>query len=122
MRYDSSEAGMRGKGNDCRLDAVLPGDVIEATDDGRDGKSCESLSDAPDVFLRLRGGREEEGGVSLAVGEPTRRAEGTACSEGLLEVTGEPVWRGDDTPSIVRIFASQSCRRYRGMVHERQES
>jgi hypothetical protein len=55
MRYEGSAAGSRGEGNDCRLDAgVLLG---EATEDGRDGKSCESLSDALDVFLRRSGGR-----------------------------------------------------------------
>jgi hypothetical protein len=106
MRYAGSEAGTRGEGNDCRLEVVLTRDVIEATDDGRDGKSCESLSDAPDVFLRLRAGRAGEGGVSLVVGEPMRRAEGTAGSEGLLEVIGGPIWRGDGTPSIARVFAN----------------
>jgi hypothetical protein len=106
MRYAGSEAGTRSEGNDCRLEDVLPGDVIEATNDGRDGKSCESLSDAPEVFLRLRAGRTGEGGVSLIVGVPMRRVEGTACSEVLLEVIGEPIWRGDGTPSIARVFAS----------------
>jgi hypothetical protein len=92
VRYEGSEAGTRGDGNDCLREAgLLLGDASEATDDGRDGKSCESLSEAPDVFLRLRGGRTYEGGVSLVVGEPIRRAEGTACSELLLEVTGEPI-------------------------------
>jgi hypothetical protein len=58
MRYVGSAAGSRGEGNDCRLDAgVLLGEAIEATEDGRDGKSCESLSDAPDVFLCRSGGR-----------------------------------------------------------------
>jgi hypothetical protein len=92
MRYEGSEAGTSGEENDCLLEAeLLLGDAIEATDDGRDGKSCESLSDAPDVFLRLRGGRTEEGRVSLVVGDPMRRAEGTACLEFLLDVIGEPI-------------------------------
>lgn len=30
--------------------------LVDETDDGRDGNSCESLLD-PDVFLRKRGGR-----------------------------------------------------------------
>jgi hypothetical protein len=29
---------------------------MDATEDGRDGKSCESLSDPLDVFLRVSGG------------------------------------------------------------------
>lgn len=58
IRYEGSEAGSRGEGNDCRLDAgLLLGDATEATEEGRDGKSCESLSEAPDVFLRRSGGR-----------------------------------------------------------------
>ena len=61
IRYEGSEAGSRGEGKDCRLDAgELLGDATEATEaieEGRDGKSCESLSEAPDVFLRRSGGR-----------------------------------------------------------------
>jgi hypothetical protein len=61
IRYEGSEVGSRGEGNDCRLDAgELLGDAteaIEAIEEGRDGKSCESLSEAPDVFLRRSGGR-----------------------------------------------------------------
>ena len=58
IRYEGSEAGSRGEGNDCRLDAgELLGDATEAIEEGRDGKSCESLSEAPDVFLRRSGGR-----------------------------------------------------------------
>lgn len=93
MRYEGSAAGSRGEGTDCRLDAgVLLGDAIEATEDGRDGKSCESLSEAPDVFLRRKGGRAWDGGVPPVVGEPTRKAEGTVISEGL-SLLGEPIWR-----------------------------
>lgn len=41
-----------------RLDAgVLLGGEIDATEEGRDGKSCESLFELPDVFLRASGGR-----------------------------------------------------------------
>jgi len=99
MRYEGSAAGSRGEGNDRRLDAgVLLGDAIEATEDGRDGKSCDSLSEAPDVFLRRSGGRAWMGGASPVVGEPTRKAEGTVISEVLL-LFGEPTWRGDGTPS-----------------------
>ena len=37
-------------------------------------------------------------------GEPTRRAVGIVCSEGLLVVTGEPIWRGDGTPSMAAVL------------------
>jgi hypothetical protein len=100
MRYEGSAAGTKGEGNDCRLDAgVLVGDAREATEDGRDGKSCESLSEAPDVFLRRSGGRADGAG-ELVVGEPTRKAEGTVISEDLL-LPGEPIWRGEGTPSTI---------------------
>jgi hypothetical protein len=52
-----SDVGMRGEGKDCfRGAGVLLGDVIDATEEGRDGKSWDSLSEALDV-LRLRGAR-----------------------------------------------------------------
>lgn len=58
MRYGCSAADIRGEGNDCRLVAeALLGDRGEATDEGRDGNNCDSLSEAPDVFLRASGGR-----------------------------------------------------------------
>lgn len=58
MRYDGSAAGARGDGKDVLRDcAVVLGGVLDTTEDGRDGKSCESLSDPPDVFLRVSGGR-----------------------------------------------------------------
>jgi len=97
MRYEGSEVRSSGEGTDCRLEAgVLVGDEIEATEDGREGKSCESLSEAADVLLRLGGGggRTSNCGVLRVVGEPMRKAEGTACSEGRLFGLGEPVWRG----------------------------
>jgi hypothetical protein len=58
MRYVESPAGVRGDGRDVlRKGPVVLGGVIDATEGGRDGKSCESLSDPPDVFLRASGGR-----------------------------------------------------------------
>ena len=57
-RYDGSTVGTKGDGKDVRLErGVLSGGVTDTTEPGRDGKSCESLSDAPDVFLCLSGGR-----------------------------------------------------------------
>ena len=77
-------------------------EVIEATEDGRDGKSCDSLSDPPDVLLRLRNGRAFHGGVPCsAAGEPARRTEGTESAEGLCGIVGEPIWRGDGTVSMI---------------------
>jgi hypothetical protein len=52
IRYEGSEAGSRG--GELLGDAT---EAIEAIEEGRDGKSCESLSEAPDVFLRRSGGR-----------------------------------------------------------------
>jgi hypothetical protein len=68
---------------------------MDATEDGRDGKSCESLSEPPEVFLRVRGGR------APTDGEPARRASGTLSTDGLLVVLGEPIWRGEGTPSML---------------------
>lgn len=102
MRYDGSVAGARGEGYEVRLDAaVLTGGLIEEIDEGREGKSCESLSE-PDVFLRARGGRLSHGACPLSVaGEPTRRALGTVSTEGLRADTGDPIWSGDGTPAII---------------------
>lgn len=99
IRYDGSAAGTRGEGYDARLDAVVvtSGDML-AIEAGRDGKSCESLSD-PDVFLRVSAGRAWDE-AAPTVGEPTRRAVGTLCSNGPLPVIGEPICSGDGTPSI----------------------
>ena len=92
MQYEGLEVRSSGEGNDCRLEAgVLAGDEIEATEDGREGKSCESLSEAPDVLLRLGGGRTSNGGVPRVVGEPMRKAAGTVCSESRLFGLGKPV-------------------------------
>lgn len=78
--------------------AVLVGGLGEAIEDGRDGKSCDNRSDAPDVLLRVGVGREPHGRVPCSVtGEPTRRADGTELSEGLLKNAEEPGWRGDGT-------------------------
>lgn len=91
MRREGSEVESRGEGNACRLEAGVPvGDAIEAAEDGRDGKSWESLSEAIDVLLRLSGGRTSNGGVPPIVGEPMRKAEGTVCLEGLLFPAGKP--------------------------------
>jgi hypothetical protein len=58
MRYDGSAAGVRGDGRDVLREwAVVIGGEIDTTEDGRDGNSCESLSEAPEVFLRVRDGR-----------------------------------------------------------------
>lgn len=97
MRYDGSAAGVRGDGRDVRRDcAVVLGGVIETTDDGRDGNSCESLSEPPDVFLRASGGRAWD----PIAGEPTRRAVGTGSEKDPLAVVGEPICRGDGTPAM----------------------
>jgi hypothetical protein len=85
MRYDGSAAETRGDGKDVLREwAVVVGRVIDATEDGRDGNSCDSLSEPPEVFLRVRGGRDWP-----ITGEPARRAEGSVLVAGLL-VLGEP--------------------------------
>jgi hypothetical protein len=85
MRYDGSAAGVNGEGREVRLDcADVVGGEIDAIEDGRDGNSCDSLSDPPEVLLRRSGGRACE-----VAGEPARRAAGTASGEGL-SVLGEP--------------------------------
>jgi hypothetical protein len=38
--------------------------------------------------------------VSPVVGEPTRKAEGTVISEGLV-LLGDPTWRGEGTPCMI---------------------
>jgi hypothetical protein len=87
MRYDGSAAGARGDGKDVLREWVVEmGGDIDATEDGRDGNSCESLSEPPEVFLRVRGGRA----WAAAAGDPTRRAEGTVSIAGLL-VFGEAI-------------------------------
>ena len=98
MRYDGSAAGVSGEGRDVLRDcAVVLGGVTEATEDGRDGNSWESLSDPPDVFLRASGGRA----WAPIAGEPARRAVGTVSEKGPLVVVGEPIWRGDGTPAML---------------------
>lgn len=76
---------------------MVTGGEIDATEEGRDGNSCESLSDAPEVFLRVNGGRAWE----VTVGDPARRADGTVSAEGLLVVFGEPTCSGNGTPAMV---------------------
>lgn len=100
VRWEGSAAGTKGEGNDVRRDCgVLVDGEMDAAEDGRDGNSCDSLLELPDVFLRTSGGRVWDVGVPRA-GDPARSAEGTDCSEGLLIVAGEPIWRGDGTPSM----------------------
>ena len=70
---------------------------METTEAGLDGKSCESLSDPPEVFFRTSGGRE----WAPTAGEPARRAVGTVSPNGDLAVVGEPIWSGDGTPAMV---------------------
>lgn len=109
IRYEGSVAGTSGDGNEVRLDepGVSRG-LIEATDAGRDGKSCESLSE-PEVFCRFRGGREDDAGVSLpTAGEPARRAVGTESTEGFLVVAGEPTLSGEGTSSMFALHAPGS--------------
>jgi hypothetical protein len=49
---------VRGDGRDVLREwAVVIGGEIDTIEDGRDGNSCESLSEAPEVFLRVRDGR-----------------------------------------------------------------
>jgi hypothetical protein len=97
-------AGVRGEGYDVRLEAaLLTGGLIEEMDEGREGKSCDNLSE-PDVFLRTSGGRLSQGAFPLSTaGEPTRRAFGTESIEGFRVVTGDPIWRGDGTWSMAGI-------------------
>jgi hypothetical protein len=66
---------------------MVLGGVIDATEAGRDGKSCESLSDPPEVFLRCSGGRA----VAPTTGEPARKAAGTVSTEGFLVEAGVPI-------------------------------
>jgi len=97
MRYDGSAAGVSGDGRDVlREGAVVFGGVMEMTEDGRDGNSCDSRSDPPDVFLRVSGGRA----WVPTVGDPARSAEGTVSAKGFLLVVGEPSWRGNGTPAM----------------------
>jgi hypothetical protein len=97
IRYDGSAAGARGDGSDVLRDcAVVVGGETEATEDGRDGKSCESRSEPPEVFLRVSGGRA----WALIAGEPARRTVGTASTEGFLAVCAAPICSGDGTPAI----------------------
>jgi hypothetical protein len=87
-----------------RLDAVLlTGGLMEEIDEGREGKSCDNLSE-PDVFLRTSGGRVSQGAYPLSVaGEPTRRAFGNESVEGFRVVTGDPIWSGDGNWSMTGI-------------------
>jgi hypothetical protein len=85
MRYDGSAAGTSGDGSDVLREwVVVVGGEIDATEDGRDGNSCESLSEPPEVFLRVRDGRDWS-----IVGDPARRAKGIVSVADLL-VFGEP--------------------------------
>jgi hypothetical protein len=80
MRYDGSAAGTRGDGNDVLREwAVVLGGEIDATEDGRDGNSCDSLSEPLEVFLRVKGGR-----YWPIAGDPARRAGGIVSVVGLL--------------------------------------
>ena len=98
IRYVGSAAGVSGGGRDVlRECAVVIGGEIDTIEDGRDGNSCESLSEAPEVFLRVRGGRA----WGPTVGEPARRAAGTSSSEDCLLVFGEPTCSGNGTPAMV---------------------
>jgi hypothetical protein len=57
MRYVGSAAGVSGDGRDVlRECAAVTGGDIDTIEDGRDGNSWESLSEAPEVFLRVRDG------------------------------------------------------------------
>lgn len=77
-------AGSRGDGCDVRrkeLPVVTGVGVSDEKDDGRDGKSCDSLFD-PDVFFRVSGGRTSHGALLRSVaGEPTRSVAGTASTD-----------------------------------------
>jgi hypothetical protein len=98
IRYDGSAAGARGDGSDVLRDwAVVVGGETETTEDGREGNSCESRSEPPEVFLRVSGGRA----WAPIAGEPARRTVGTASTEGLLVVCAAPICNGDGTPAIV---------------------
>lgn len=104
MRYDGSAAGVNGEGNDVRRDcALVVGGETDAIEDGRDGNSCDSLSDPPEVFLRVSGGRAWE-----VAGEPARSTVGTASGEGLLFLGG-PTWSGSGTPAIIPQASSLAC-------------
>jgi hypothetical protein len=100
IRYAGSLAGMRGDGYDVRLDAegVSTG-LMEEAEGGRDGNNCERRSE-PDVFFRMRGGREKLEAPPATVGEPARRAVGTLSPEAFLAMAGEPTRSGEGTPSM----------------------
>ena len=79
MRYDGSAAGTRGEGKEARRETeTLSRGVVDAIEAGRDGKSCDSLSDPLDGFLRSSGGRASKDSVSPIAGDPTQRAVGMA--------------------------------------------
>jgi len=103
IRYEGS-AGAKGEGWDVRLEAD-PEAPIDATEEGRDGNSCDTLSE-PEVFC-LMGGRRW---APSTAGEPIRRAVGTCSTEGFLAAAGEPAWRGEGNPSMaasVRVDCSE---------------
>lgn len=100
IRYAGSLAGTRGDGYDVRLDAEgVSRGLMEAAEGGREGKSCERRSE-PEVFFRMRGGREKPDAPPATVGEPARRAVGTLSTEGFLVTAGEPTRSGEGTPSM----------------------
>lgn len=81
------------------------GPEIEATEEGRDGNSCDTRSEL-DVFC-LMGGRRWS-----RAGDPTRKAVGTFSTEGFLLAVGEPAWRGEGNPSMAALYACsllQAC-------------
>lgn len=94
-------AGIKGDGCEVRPEAApVTVGLADDMDDGRDGKSCESLLD-PDVFFRVSGGRVSHGALPRSVtGDPTRRAAGIASIGDLRPAFGEPIWSGDGTSSI----------------------
>lgn len=61
-------------------------ELVDETDDGLEGYSCESLLD-PLVFLRTRDGRVSHCTLECPVSEdPARRAEGIVLAEALRSV------------------------------------
>jgi hypothetical protein len=77
--------------------------LADDTDDGRDGKICESLFD-PDVFFRVSGGRTSHVALPrLVAGDPARSASGTASTDSSRPGFGEPMYSGDVTPSILAL-------------------
>jgi hypothetical protein len=86
VRYEES-ADANGEGYEGRLEVDIS-EEGEAAEEGREGKSCDSLSD-PDVFCRLRDGRCGNCGARSTTGEPTRSAEGTGGGACAMDLCGE---------------------------------